>query len=97
MNPAKLANFTDIDCFVLIGCPENNLYHSKDFYKPLVSIFEIEMALNPAWHSQIPDSFCTDFREVLPEGRLYKASNAIDTALFDNDMSLVTGKVRKII
>uniref|UniRef100_A0A336M9T5 2-(3-amino-3-carboxypropyl)histidine synthase subunit 2 n=1 Tax=Culicoides sonorensis TaxID=179676 RepID=A0A336M9T5_CULSO len=94
VNPAKLANFVDIDCFVLIGCPENSLYNSKDFYKPLVSVFEIEMALNPAWQSQLPETYCTDFRELLPEGKLYKRD---DNAKFnENDISLVSGRVRNL-
>lgn len=94
VNPAKLANFVDIDCFVLVGCPENTLYNSKDFYKPLVSVFEIEMAWNPAWKDQLPDTYCTDFRELLPDGKLYKRD---ENAKFDeNDISLVSGRVRHL-
>lgn len=92
VNPAKLANFSDIDCFVLVGCSENNLYNSRDFYKPLISVFETEMALNPAWNHQVPDTYSTDFREVLPEGKLYRSSHGVQ--LTDTDISLVTGKVR---
>lgn len=96
VNPAKLANFTEIDCFVLIGCSENNLYTSRDFYKPLISIFEVEMALNPAWHMQIPESYSNDFREILPEGKLYKSSSGMPSSMMENDISLVTGKVRQM-
>lgn len=92
VNPAKLANFSDVDCFALVGCSENNLYNSRDFFKPLISVFEAEMALNPAWNHQVPDTYSTDFREVLPEGKLHKSSNEVHT--MDGDVSLVTGKVR---
>lgn len=92
VNPAKLANFADVDCFVLVGCSENSLYNSRDFYKPLISVFEAEMALNPAWNHQVPDTYSTDFREVLPEGKLHKSSNEVQ--MMDADVSLVTGKVR---
>jgi diphthamide biosynthesis protein 2 len=92
VNPAKLANFSDVDCFVLVGCSENNLYNSRDFYKPLISVFEAEMALNPAWNHQVPDTYSTDFREVLPEGKLYRSSHGVQA--MDTDISLVTGKVR---
>lgn len=92
VNPAKLANFSDVDCFVLVGCSENNLYNSRDFYKPLISVFEAEMALNPAWNHQFPDTYSTDFREVLPEGKLYRSSN--EAQMMESDISLVTGKVR---
>lgn len=92
VNPAKLANFLDIDCFVLVGCPENTIYNSREFFKPLVSVFELEMALNPSWHLQLPDSYCTDFKEILPKGKLYRDSNGID--IIENDVSLVSGKIR---
>lgn len=92
VNPAKLANFSDVDCFVLVGCSENNLYTSRDFYRPLISVFEAEMALNPAWNHQMPDTYSTDFREVLPEGKLHKSFN--EGHMTETDISLVTGKVR---
>jgi diphthamide biosynthesis enzyme Dph1/Dph2-like protein len=44
LNPAKLANFMEIDVFVLIACRENTLMESRDFYKPIVTPFEMEMA-----------------------------------------------------
>ncbi|KAG5671346.1 hypothetical protein PVAND_001549 [Polypedilum vanderplanki] len=94
VNAAKLANFSDVDVFVLVGCSENNLYNSREFYKPLISVFEAEMALNPAWSNQFPDTYSTDFREVLPEGKLYKASNEVSTDNNTTDVSLITGKVR---
>lgn len=93
VNPAKLANFSEVDCFVLVGCSENNLYNSREFYKPLISVFEVEMALNPAWSNQLPDTYSTDFREVLPEGKLYKSSNE-NSMSSSMDISLITGKVR---
>lgn len=92
VNPAKLANFSEVDCFVLVGCSENSLYNSREFYKPLISVFEVEMALNPAWSNQLPDTYSTDFREVLPEGKLHKSFN--EAMISSTDISLVTGKVR---
>jgi hypothetical protein len=29
LNPAKLANFLEIECFVLVACPENSLINTK--------------------------------------------------------------------
>ena len=29
LNPAKLANFMEIECFVLVACPENSLIDAK--------------------------------------------------------------------
>lgn len=52
LNPAKLANFQEIDVFVLIACPENSLVEakeaqrSKEFYRPIVTPFELMMAFS---------------------------------------------------
>jgi len=29
LNPSKLANFMEIECFVLVACPENSLVEAK--------------------------------------------------------------------
>lgn len=29
LNPAKLGNFLEIECFVLVACPENSLVEAK--------------------------------------------------------------------
>lgn len=29
LNPAKLANFIEVECFVLVACPENTMVDSK--------------------------------------------------------------------
>ncbi|XP_030080716.1 2-(3-amino-3-carboxypropyl)histidine synthase subunit 2-like [Drosophila hydei] len=92
INPAKLANFLEIDCFVLIGCPFNNMYNSKEYYKPIVSVFEAEMALNPAWHMKYPEAYVTDFKQLLPEGRSFLAFDA--QAVQPQDVSLVSGRMR---
>ncbi|KNC29690.1 hypothetical protein FF38_05068 [Lucilia cuprina] len=92
INPAKLANFLEIDCFVLIGCAFNNMFESKEFYKPVVSVFEAEMALNPAWHMRYPESYVTDFKELLPEGKSFLEFNAND--INQDDISLLTGRLR---
>lgn len=97
INPAKLANFVEIDCFVLIGCPENDMFTSRDFFKPLVSVFECELAFNPAWKNQLPESYSTDFSDLLPNGRLYKDFHAESVDKAEADVSLVTGKVRSVV
>lgn len=94
INPAKLANFMEIDCFILIGCSFNNLYTSREFYKPIVSVFEAEMALNPAWHTKLPETYITDFQDILPSGKFYNEFKIGD--IVENDISLVTGKLRNV-
>ena len=65
LNPAKLANFMEIDCFVLIACRENTLIESKDFYRPIVTPFELELACvkGREWTGE----YELDFRRILPK------------------------------
>ena len=50
LNPNKLANFMEIDCFIWLGCPESpiiydlNFYH--DFHKPIITPIELILGLN---------------------------------------------------
>ncbi|KAK0537804.1 Diphthamide biosynthesis protein 2 [Tilletia horrida] len=62
LNPAKLANFQEIEVWVLVACPENSLVgsksglgggrggpngHNPDFWRPIVTPYEMELALGP--------------------------------------------------
>ena len=68
LNVAKLANFMEIDVFVHIACAENTLVDSSEFYKPVITPYELEVACNSAqeWTGEC----VTDFRELLPGGLL---------------------------
>ncbi|KAJ3087794.1 Diphthamide biosynthesis protein 2 [Quaeritorhiza haematococci] len=50
-NPAKLGNFLEVDVFVLVACPESTLHiqaheQSKEYLRPIVTPFELQLALN---------------------------------------------------
>ncbi|KAK5152050.1 Diphthamide biosynthesis protein 2 [Recurvomyces mirabilis] len=45
VNAAKIANFSEIDGWVVIGCWESSLIESKEFYRPIITPFELEVAL----------------------------------------------------
>ena len=60
----QLANFQEIDVFVLIACPENSLLEHGDFYKPVVTPFEMEVACNRG--REWSEDYVTDFRNLLP-------------------------------
>lgn len=63
INVAKLANFMEIDLFVLIACAENTLLDSSEFYKPVITPYEMELACNTGreWTGDYP----TDFSQLL--------------------------------
>ena len=64
LNVPKLANFMEVDVYVLVACPENSLIDSKEFYRPVVTPFEMEIACNEAreWTGE----YITDFQKLLP-------------------------------
>ncbi|XP_038075027.1 2-(3-amino-3-carboxypropyl)histidine synthase subunit 2-like isoform X2 [Patiria miniata] len=96
LNVAKLANFMEVDIYVLVSCPENSLIDSQEFYKPVVTPFEMEIACNRAreWTGE----YITDFRQILPGAAKHVELPADDTTEQDSttDVSLVTGKLRSL-
>ncbi|TYZ63749.1 hypothetical protein PybrP1_003718 [[Pythium] brassicae (nom. inval.)] len=94
VNVPKLANYAEIDAFVLVACQQNTLMDSKEFYKPIVTPYELQLALSPngdEWTGE----YKTDFREVLPAlTRTTQALVADDERGVADDapfFSLVTG------
>jgi len=85
LNTAKLANFAEIECFVMVACPENSVINSKvsirfhshrrsltgfsfkDFYRPIVTPFELSLALSPepVW----PGNYILDFERIMNEAQ----------------------------
>lgn len=67
LNPSKLANFPEIDCYVIVACPDRSLLESREFYRPVITPFELEVALNRArpWSGD----YINDFRLLLPGNR----------------------------
>lgn len=62
-NAAKLGNFAEMDVFVLVACAQNSLIDSKDYLRPVVTPFEIEVALGGRdWFSSM---YSPDFADVL--------------------------------
>jgi len=59
ITPAKLANFPEVDVFVLVSCPQCSLLDSREFYAPVVTPYEAELALDEgnAW----PGNYSLDF------------------------------------
>ncbi|EPX72338.1 diphthamide biosynthesis protein [Schizosaccharomyces octosporus yFS286] len=93
LNPAKLANFQEIECFVLIACGENSLIDSRDFYRPIVTPFELMKALSSdtSWLNECILSFdrvlsLTEEQENMPENTVHEESES-------PHFSLVTGKL----
>lgn len=70
LNTAKMANFADIDGWVVIGCWESSLIDSRDFYKPLITPFELDLALKKDEERVWSGAWRSDFQGVLDEAAL---------------------------
>jgi len=93
LNPAKLANFAEIECFVLVACPENSLLDAKDFFRSIVTPFELQLALQPSptWTGE----YMLDFDDVLARGASKPSSDQDEEGDPDRPVfSLITGRYR---
>ena len=45
INAAKVANFSEVDGWVVVGCWESSLVENTEFWKPVITPFELELAL----------------------------------------------------
>jgi len=64
LNVPKLANFSEVDVFVLVACPLSTLVDSKEYFAPIVTPFELELAL--AGTREWDGTYETDFTALLP-------------------------------
>ncbi|MCI4377642.1 hypothetical protein PGIGA_G00205710 [Pangasianodon gigas] len=94
INVPKLANFLEIDVYVLVACPENSLLDSSEFYRPVVTPFEMEVACNK--HREWSGEYITDFQDLLPGGSSHVDFPESDQSTNDDttDVSLITGALR---
>ncbi|NXE45301.1 DPH2 synthase, partial [Casuarius casuarius] len=94
-NPAKLANFLEVDIFVLVACTQNSLLDSSDYYRPIVTPYELELACNPA--REWTGNYLTDFRDLLPGACAHvELPPAGCTEEAVPDVSLITGEMRSV-
>lgn len=95
VNVPKLANFLEIDIYVVVACPENSLLDSSEFYRPVVTPFEMELACNK--HREWTGEYVTDFRDLLPGGSSHVGllePNQSNKEEETTDVSLITGALR---
>lgn len=95
LNVPKLANFLEIDIFVLVACSESSLLDSSEFYRPVVTPFEMEVACNK--HKEWTGQYVTDFRDLLPgacNGVNLPSPYADENDGEEVDVSLITGALR---
>ncbi|OKL56506.1 Diphthamide biosynthesis protein 2 [Talaromyces atroroseus] len=65
LNAAKVANFSEIDGWVVIGCWESSLVDSKEFWKPVITPYELELALQSDDTRVWSGAWRSDYQSVL--------------------------------
>ncbi|TDL18370.1 diphthamide biosynthesis protein [Rickenella mellea] len=94
INPSKLANFMEIECWIWVSCSEG-MVDSKEFLRPIISPYELELALQPepSWTGK----YILDFDELLAKATLddQEPSDKDKRDRDEPNFSLVTGKYRQ--
>lgn len=95
--PAKLANFPEMDVFVLLACPLGALapQPSGGFFRPVLTPCELEAACNPAWPPPGLAPHLTHYAELLPGSPFHVPLPPPESELWDTpDVSLISGELR---
>ncbi|XP_029803191.1 2-(3-amino-3-carboxypropyl)histidine synthase subunit 2 isoform X3 [Suricata suricatta] len=95
--PPKLANFPEMDIFVLLACPLGALapQPSGGFFRPVLAPCELEAACNPAWPPLGLAPHLTHYSDLLPGSPFHVPLPSPDSELWDTpDVSLITGELR---
>ncbi|CAI6315634.1 unnamed protein product [Periconia digitata] len=82
VNAAKVANFSEVGGWVVIGCWESSLIESKDFWRPIITPFELQIALQGDEERVWTGEWTGDFQTVL-EGK--NASGSTTNGTVDAD------------
>ncbi|XP_059230445.1 2-(3-amino-3-carboxypropyl)histidine synthase subunit 2 isoform X4 [Mustela nigripes] len=95
--PPKLANFPEVDVFVLLACPLGALapQPSGGFFRPVLAPCELEAACNPSWPPAGLAPHLTHYADLLPGSPFHVPLPPPDSELWDTpDVSLITGELR---
>lgn len=93
LNAAKVANFSEIGGWVVIGCWESSLVDSKDFWKPIITPYELELALQNDSDRIWTGEWNSDYQVLLdptraaPSGQTQATDGEANGELNDDGMS----------
>lgn len=74
---AKLGNFPDVQVFISISCHNHSLYSEKDFYRIIITPYELELALDQdkSWENTIVLDHSFGFKDILEKEEEKKEEN----------------------
>ncbi|KAL1801479.1 hypothetical protein ACET3X_001821 [Alternaria dauci] len=67
VNAAKVANFSEVGGWVVIGCWESSLIESREFWRPMITPWELKVALQSDEERVWTGAWEGDFQKVLDE------------------------------
>jgi diphthamide biosynthesis protein 2 len=89
INAAKVANFSEIGGWVVIGCWESSLIDSREFYKPIITPFELGVTLKGDAERLWTGEWSSDFQAILQDEKdgktNVKASEVAEASDGDGD------------
>lgn len=90
VNASKMANFSEIEGWVVIGCWESSLIESKDLWKPVITPFELDLALRRVDERVWTGKWISDFQSVLEEPETtslaYDTDHVLHPSSFQNEI-----------
>ncbi|CAH1971071.1 unnamed protein product [Acanthoscelides obtectus] len=86
---AKLANFPELDVYVMVTCAMNEIYDSRDFCQPIATPFDVEIALNNSLNNI---TFSYDYNHYIEHCKTIEGSG--DSTECEPDVSLLTNRIR---
>ncbi|CAI4230882.1 unnamed protein product [Auanema sp. JU1783] len=90
INVPKLANFAaEVDAYVLLSCPFGVVLDTSEFYRPIVSMFEAEVAFNPNCNWSAYKGWTAEFETFLKDEIGERDPE-------ETDVSLITGTIRNV-
>lgn len=85
VNAAKVANFAEVECWVVVGCWESSILdEGREFWRACVTPWEVRMALDGGEGVSV-QGWRADFEEFLKETTSTLSGEAIDAPVDDND------------
>ncbi|KAF1813444.1 diphthamide biosynthesis protein [Eremomyces bilateralis CBS 781.70] len=84
INAAKVANFSEIGGWVVIGCWESSLIENQEFWRPIITPFELDIVLKSdeerVWTGQWSSDYQTLLNKALDSEQKSEHLNGTETA-----------------
>ncbi|KAF1832101.1 diphthamide biosynthesis protein [Decorospora gaudefroyi] len=77
VNAAKVANFSEVGGWVVIGCWESSLIESREFWRPMITPWELGIALQGDEERVWTGAWEADFQKVLDEEEKEGKTNGV--------------------